>query len=87
LELLLCSIVVLIVFLMRDVYLLLEYAPISIVVRCMVYVLTVSVYDAISIRAAIRLEPSQASEFIQRPEVWLTTILFHCVLAGLGWWF
>lgn len=86
-ELLLCSIVVLIVFLLRDVYLLSGYAPLGIVVRCTVYVVTVSVYDAITIRAAIGLTPSQAAEFIQRPEVWLTTVLFHCVLAGLGWWF
>jgi hypothetical protein len=87
LELLFCSIVVLVVFLLRDVYLLSGYAPLNIVVRCAIYLLTVSTYDALSIRAAIRLTPSQASEFIQRPEVWLTTVLFHCVLAGLGWWF
>jgi hypothetical protein len=87
LELLLCSIVVLVVFLLRDVYLLSGYAPLGIVVRFATYVLTVSGYDAVTIRAAIRLTPSQAAEFIQRPEVWLTTVLFHWVLAGLGWWF
>jgi hypothetical protein len=79
--------VVLVVFLLRDVYLLSGYAPLGIVARCAIYVLTVSTYDALTIRTAIRLEPSQASEFIQRPEVWLTTVLFHCVLAGLGRWF
>jgi len=57
------------------------------VVRCLIYVLTLSTYDTLSIRAAIRLTPSQASDFIQRPEIWLTTVLFHSVLAGLGWWF
>ena len=78
---------VLAVFLLRDVYLLSGYAPLGIVVRCAIYVIAVSCYDAVSIRAAIRLTPSQAAEFIQRPEVWLTTVLFHGVLAGLGWWF
>ena len=78
---------VLAVFLLRDVYLLSGYAPLGIVARCAIYVLSVSAYDALSIRAAIRLTPSQASDFIQRPQVWLTAVVFHCVLAGLGWWF
>ena len=78
---------VLAVFLLRDIYLLSGYAPLSLVVRCLIYVLTLSTYDTLSIRAALHLTPSQASDFIQRPEIWLTTVLFHSVLAGLGWWF
>jgi hypothetical protein len=82
-----CSIVVLAVFLLRDVYLLSGYAPLGIVARCAIYILTVSSYNTLSIRFAMRLTPSQASELIQRPEVWLTAVLFHVVLVGLGWWF
>lgn len=87
LELLLCSVVVLAVFLLRDVYLLSGYAPLGIVVRCAIYVIAVSCYDAVFIRAATRFTPSEAADVIKLPEVWLTAVLFHGVLAGLGWWF